>query len=118
MTDRRLRVLAGLMLVGAVTVVGTVWFALVEGFSWIDAGYQSVITVSTVGFEEVETLDRSGRLFTIALIIVGVGAIVFALGSAVEAAIESSLSPTLIVNFRPLADSMTERIGSENRQRR
>lgn len=82
---------AGLALVALVTAIGAVWFWLVEGFAFVDALYQSVITVSTVGFAEIEPLDRSGRLFTIVLIAVGVAAMVYAVGGFAEMLIESSL---------------------------
>lgn len=81
----------GLGLVGMVTAAGAVWFWLVEGFPFVDALYQSVITISTVGFSEVQELDTSGRLFTVGLILVGVSAMVYALGGFAEMLIETSI---------------------------
>lgn len=81
----------GVALVGVVTGVGTLWYWLVEGFAVLDALYQAVITVSTVGFSEVEPLDTSGRMFTIGLIVVGVAAVVYALGGFAGMLIESSV---------------------------
>ncbi|MEE9417316.1 MAG: potassium channel family protein [Acidimicrobiales bacterium] len=86
------RQLVGVWFVFLVTLIGTAWYWLVENFGFIDALYQSVITVSTVGFGEVEPLDSSGRLFTIVLIIFGVASMVWAVGTFVEMLIDTSIS--------------------------
>ena len=49
---------------------GTVGYVLL-GFGWLDAPYQTVTTVSTVGFREVEPLSAAGQVFTMVLILVG-----------------------------------------------
>lgn len=92
MRTRRWRLLAGLALIFGVTAIGAAWYAFVEGFSALDAIYQSVVTVTTVGFGEVQPLDQSGRIFTIALIIVGVGSIGVTLVGIVEALLESTMT--------------------------
>lgn len=61
---------------------GSAWYALVEGFDPIEAFYMAVITLSTVGFSEVEPLDDSGHIFTALYILGGVG-LVFYLASLV-----------------------------------
>lgn len=86
-----LRQAVGVLIVTAVSIIGTLWYWLVEGFSPVAALYQSVITVSTVGFGEVEPLDTSGQIFTVVLILVGVSAVVYALGGFAEVMIESSV---------------------------
>lgn len=88
---RNARQFVGLGVVGGVTIVGAVWYRLVEGISSVDSLYQSVITVSTVGFGEVVPLDTSGRLFTVGLIVLGVASVVYALGGFAELLIESSI---------------------------
>lgn len=80
----RRRILAGLAVLVVVVAVGTGWFAIVEHFTVIDALYQSMITVSTVGFQEVQPLDAGGRLFTIGMIIVGVSAAFYTLSGLFE----------------------------------
>lgn len=57
---------------GVVLLVGTLWYWLVEGWSWIDAAYMTVITLATVGYSETRPLGDRGRLFTVTLIIMGV----------------------------------------------
>ena len=48
---------------------GVVGFKLISGFSWIDSIYMTVITITTVGFGEVQPLDNQSKLFTIGLIL-------------------------------------------------
>lgn len=88
---RTARQLVGVFIVAAVTLAGGLWYWLVEGFGPLDGLYQAVITVSTVGFAEIEPLDASGRIFTIVLIVVGVASVVYALGGFAEMLIESSI---------------------------
>lgn len=85
------RQLVGVAVVAIVTLLGAAWYWLVEGFGVVDAVYQSVVTVSTVGFGETQPLDTSGRIFTIGLIVVGVTSMVYALGGFAEMLIESSI---------------------------
>lgn len=55
------------------TIGGTVGYMAIEHMSALDALYMTVITLSTVGYEEVKHLDTQGRIFTMGLIVVGVG---------------------------------------------
>jgi len=74
-----------------VVLVGTVGYLLL-GFTLLDAAYQTVTTVSTVGFREVEPLSPTGQVFTMVLILVGVGATLYALASVVEIILEGRLN--------------------------
>jgi voltage-gated potassium channel len=85
---RRIR-LALLALV-AVLIVGTLGYVLL-GFGVLDALYQTVTTVTTVGFREVHPLTAVGELFTIVLILVGVGTALYAFGVLLEALVEGHL---------------------------
>ena len=68
---RRLRwVIAALI---AVVAFGVVGYMVLEGWSVLDALYMTVLTLTTVGFREIRPLDTSGRVFTIVLILMGVG---------------------------------------------
>ncbi|WP_127055311.1 potassium channel family protein [Trichormus variabilis] len=64
--------MAGAFALGFVFLIGTLWYWLVEGWSWEDAAYMTVITLATVGYGETNPLGSRGRLFTIALILMGV----------------------------------------------
>jgi len=89
--DGRRRFRAGLsVLVGAATV-GTAWFWLVEGFSFVEALYQTTTTITTVGFGEVRHFDTSAQLFSIGLMVVGVSAALLTLGGAFQELVEGQL---------------------------
>lgn len=62
----------GIAAFGGVIFLGTLWYWLIERWPLADSLYMTVITLSTVGFMEVNPLSDRGRLFTIILIIVGV----------------------------------------------
>ncbi len=48
---------------------GVVGFKFLSGFSWLDAVYMTVITITTVGFGEVQPLNDQDKLFTVGLIL-------------------------------------------------
>jgi len=77
------------------TLAGTVGFMVTEKLRFIDALYMSVITLSTVGYQEVAPSSVSGRVFTIAFIVVGVGTALYAAVSVAEYLIEGRLREAL-----------------------
>lgn len=79
------------MLLIAVVVVGSCWFWLVEGFGLVDAVYQTVMTVTTVGFGEIEPLGARGRIFASLLMVVGVGVALYAIVGLIEDVLEHQL---------------------------
>ncbi|NEX13641.1 MAG: hypothetical protein C1941_02925 [Prosthecochloris sp.] len=54
-------------------------YMISEGMTPVDALYMTIITLSTVGFNQVQTLSEAGRLFTLALIIGGISLFFFTL---------------------------------------
>jgi voltage-gated potassium channel len=72
-------------------MVGTVGYVAIEGWTWEDAAFMVVTTVSTVGYGEVHPLSHAGRLFTIALILVGVGCLFYTFGSLMGYVFEGHL---------------------------
>ncbi len=75
------KILYAFILILFVGFTGVIGFYLIEDFSLIDSLYMTVITVSTVGFQEVHDLSAGGRLFTIFLIITSLGAFAFSLST-------------------------------------
>jgi len=61
--------------------VQTLGLLLIEKYSLIDAFYMSVITISTVGFGEVQPLTETGRLFMAIMIMVNLGVVTYALAA-------------------------------------
>ncbi len=89
------RRLAGAM----IALFGVLAFGIVGylflGFSPLDAVYMTVMTVSTVGFGEVEPLSRLGVAFTVVLILVGVSSALYAFSVIVEGVIEGRVNELL-----------------------
>lgn len=77
-------------MVAFVFVGGTVGYWLL-GLSPIDAAYQTVTTVSTVGFREVGRFGTAEKAFTIVLIIVGVGTVLYTFTLTVQMVVEGQL---------------------------
>jgi len=67
-----------LLAVGVLWVLATVLYVVVEGYGWFDAAYMTVITLGTVGYEEVHPLDTAGRVLTIGVIVVSFATFVYA----------------------------------------
>ncbi len=69
--EKRLR--AGLLGLVVITVAGTTGYVVIEGATPFDALFMVMITISTVGFGEQFPLSRNGEVFTIAIMLAGVG---------------------------------------------
>ena len=80
----------------AVTLfIGTLGYTLIERWNALDALYMTVITVGTVGYGEVHPLDAAGRIFTIFLILGGLGAVGYAFSSVTAFIVEGELKDVL-----------------------
>ncbi|MGB2866874.1 MAG: potassium channel protein [Bacteroidota bacterium] len=73
---RALQLVALLFLI---LLAGVLGYHLIEGWSWFDSFYMTVITLATVGYGETHPLSTAGRAFTIFLIMGGLGIILTAL---------------------------------------
>jgi voltage-gated potassium channel len=63
---------------------GTFGYIAIEGWGCLDALYMTVITLSTVGFREVQPLSDAGKIFTMVLIFFGVSVIGYIVGSLAQ----------------------------------
>ncbi len=86
---RRLQVAFAILLV--VLTSGTVGY-LILGLNFIDALYQTVITVSTVGYREIGDVDTGYKFFTIGLVLFGAGSVLYTIGVLLETLIEGRLT--------------------------
>ena len=77
-----------MIVIALLLVLGTVGYMLLEGWSFLDALYMTVTTLVTVGFGEVHPLSTAGRVFTIALIVLGVGGVLYTLTSVMQYVLE------------------------------
>jgi voltage-gated potassium channel len=83
-----------ILLLVLVTAVGTFGY-WVLGLNPLDALYQTVTTISTVGFRELGESTSAWKLFTIAIVLAGVGIALYTLGVLLETLIEGRLSDQL-----------------------
>lgn len=98
------RLTIALSLLAGVLLFGTVGFMAVARWSFFDALYMTVITISTIGYGEVRPLDTAGRLFTISLIGLGVTSVGYALGAVAEIFIEQQFFRDAVRERRMLND--------------
>jgi len=66
-------VLTSLLLLVALLLFGTAGYMLLEGSSFTDGLFMTVITIASVGYNESVPLDTTGRYFTMGLILLGMG---------------------------------------------
>ncbi len=71
-----------------ITIVGTAGYTLIEGWSLVESFYMTMITVTTVGFNEVRELSTTGRMFTVALMLLGVGLVFYGIAIIAEVKFE------------------------------
>src|SRR4030042_737687 len=76
----------GLLLI--VIFAGTIGYRFIEGWPLVDSLYMTVTTISTVGYGEVHPLSTAGRIFSILLILGGVGAVFYILTTLVQHIVE------------------------------
>ena len=76
-------------------LAGTMGYRLIEGWSFLDSFYMTVITLTTVGYNEVQQIDVKGKIFTILLIITGVGTVAYLVGIFSRIIIEGELREIL-----------------------
>lgn len=105
--DSTFKLLISLGLLLLIICLGTVGYMMVEGWDLLDALYMTVITIATVGYSEVHQVSRAGRLFTIILILVGVGFLGYVAGSIVQFMVEGRIR---IILGRKRLDRKIERI--------
>jgi voltage-gated potassium channel len=85
------RVQSAVLALVIITAVGIFGYVVFEGWSFTDALYMTVITLTTVGYREVRVLDTSGQLWTMLLLITGVGTLFYAAVSSVELVVEGTV---------------------------
>lgn len=105
----RKELIGGAIALFGVALIGSLWYRFVEGWSWPDAVYMTVITLATVGYGETHPLGNRGRLFTITLILMGVISIGYLVNRFTEALIQGYFQEGIrLRQRRRLIDTLTE----------
>ena len=85
------RVQGALLALVIIAAAGVFGYMVFEGWGFTDALYMTVITLTTVGYREVRALDATGQLWTMFLLITGVGTLFYAAVSSVELVVEGTI---------------------------
>ena len=64
---------------------------IIEGWRFLDALYMTIITISTVGYREVNQVGDLGRIFTIIVVFTGVGFSLYVAGAVVQFMVEGRM---------------------------
>lgn len=89
------RLVFALILLAIVIISGTAGYVLIERWGVLDSLYMTVITIASVGYMEVNPLSPNGRVFTIFLIIFGMGVLLFGISTFTAFLVEGELSEIL-----------------------
>ena len=76
-TQRQIRI--AIVAVAIIIAIGVVGFMIFEKFSFLDSIWLTVITLATIGYGDVVAHTPAGRLFTLLLILFGLGAVAYGL---------------------------------------
>ena len=88
------------MTLAVLVVVGMVGYMIIEGWSLVDAAYMVVLTFTTVGFAEVNPLSPNGRIFTMVLMVAGIGVMFYILTGMVQLVVEQEVLRTIVRRHR------------------
>jgi voltage-gated potassium channel len=80
-------IILSLFLIGG----GSAGYMLIEDWGFMDAFYMTIITLATVGYGEVHTVGFEGRLFTVLLILLGVGLFLYVAGNVIQFLVEGRI---------------------------
>ena len=94
-----------------VFITGVIGFRFLYDYSWVDALYMTIITVSTVGYGEVQPMDAYGKIFTSVFIISGLFIFGFGLSTITEHILNKNNLGNLKRNkMKKRIDSLTNHI--------
>ena len=91
-TIRSYKLFLPLIIIGAIIFTGVIGFMLIEGYSFLDALYMTIITVTTVGYEEVHELSKVGKVFNILLIIASFATFAYALAKLTQYVVDGEIN--------------------------
>lgn len=89
--DAIFRLQVAMVMLVLVLITGVIGYGML-GLSLLDAVYQTVVTVTTVGFREIGPVDTDYKIFTIFLILFGTGVVLYTIGVFLEFLVEGRIN--------------------------
>jgi voltage-gated potassium channel len=89
--ELRKRLVAAAGMICLVILFGTTGYIVIEEWGFWDSFYMTVITLTTVGYREIHELSLQGQIFTVILLIGGVGTVLYALSAGAKILLEGEL---------------------------
>ena len=80
-----------LIIMAALIAIGSVGFHAIEGWGLLESVYVTVMTLTTVGYGDFAPQSRTGMLFTVALVAIGVGTMLYTVGLVAQTMVEGRL---------------------------
>jgi voltage-gated potassium channel len=93
--DSTKHLLLSLLLTLFISIAGTTGYMMIEGWDLLDSMYMTIITLTTVGYGEVHSVSRAGRIFTMLLVLFGVGFCLYVAGAMVQFMVEGRIRAIL-----------------------
>lgn len=94
------KILTAIIILLGLIIIGVSGYVLIEGDTFINALYMTVITISTVGFGEIHSLSVPGKIFTMFLILSSFGTYAYAISIITTHFVEGQLASFLSVGSR------------------
>jgi len=88
---REKQILISVCLSIALIGFGCLGYMLIEDWGFMDALYMTIITLATVGYSEVHEISVTGRVFTLVLIVLGVGYFLYVVGNIIQFLVEGRI---------------------------
>ncbi len=85
------RLLWGILWLICVIIFGVLGYEIIEGWNFLDSLYMTITTITTVGYREVHELSDGGRIFSIFLMIGGIGGALYTLSGIVGFVVEGNI---------------------------
>jgi voltage-gated potassium channel len=89
--ERKTHLALSILLSISLVLIGSCGYMLIEGWTFGDAIYMTIITLATVGYGEVHQVSDAGRIFTVILIFMGVGYFMYVGGNIVQFLVEDRI---------------------------
>ncbi len=91
MKELKKRLVFSLVFIILIISVGSAGYVMIEKWNLLDSLYMTIITIASVGYKEIHDLSPNGRIFTIILIIGGVGSVAYALATIAKIILEGEI---------------------------